>query len=153
MIWKVKKGIRQHTLFGDGQGATGYICGKNGKYKILNKDKQPVYFITEETPLIMQIQGEGEGTAKIILSREQSLISPPRAAQLILSWGNTLITMVQSEKRVYVIRHGQNMVGKITGILNYTATVSLDDTIPCEMAALLYALALRMLHEDDVVII
>lgn len=153
MIWKVKKEIHQQMIYAESQEIVAIICKKQGDYIIFDKQRQPLYRVLEKTPVSMRILGNREGNAVIMLSESQTLTRPPRAEQLILTLDNLKFLIQQSEKRSYTILREQKTVGMITGILKCTATIRLDDAKTFEMAALFYALALRMLHEDDIEIV
>lgn len=153
MNWKVKKGIRQHSLSGIGQESVCFIRRTKGQYIIINQKKQTVYLITEVSPLTMKIQGIDEGIAEITLSTQQCFTRPPRAERLLLAWGNASIVIEQSEKRVYTVQRNGEEIGKVIDILSPTVSVYMEDTMPSELVALIYALTLRMLHEDDIEIV
>lgn len=153
MKWKVKKRFRQHILFRESYEIVAFVCRLKGEYIILNQKKQQVYSVIEITPVSMKIQGMEEGTAVITLSKQHSLFHPPMANQLLLSWNNASIMIEQSKKRDYTILRGQDVIGTIMGILGTTVNISVEESMSAEIVALMYALSLRMLHEDDIEIV
>jgi len=91
--------------------------------------------------------------AKIKLAEQRSMLKPPRAEMLTMSIESVRYEIRQTENRVFDIYVNGNLAGRISGILNKNADITLDENSTGKIPGLLYALSLYMLHEDDVEII
>lgn len=148
MVWSIKRGIRQDTLYNEIKEPVAFIKARKGGYSITDIHRQPLYIIEEETALSLRIKGEDEGSAAIKLAETEDCIKPPRAEKLVLSWGNVEITIIQTKKcGFFILRKGET-IGAI-GSMGPNIAFQLEDALPFELAALLYALILKMYHESD----
>ncbi len=154
MIRKIKKGILKSRLFRMDGAAVAIIQHRKGSYFITDMDSKLLWTITEKVSLHLAVKGSaGNGEGKIYLSKTSSLISPPRAERLCLYWKEHEITIQQLDNREMIILNQNKIIGYLTGLLRHTASIELSDTVTDGCTALLYALADRMIHEDDVDIV
>lgn len=148
MNWTVKKGLHQHVLLDDSQKPTVYIRYRHGDALLTDLAAAPLLEVRAVSPLLLEIHGAHEGTAKISLEAAPSILQAPRAQELQLSWEGKSFRLEQSPGRSFTIFSQAQEIGSITEILHLTVSVSTASDEP-ELAALFYVLALRMLHADD----
>ena len=154
MVWKVKRTLLNYTVFHPDHSKIVRITAKRGSYSIEDVMGKGIVFITENRPFNLTINSSaGDGSADIELEVTDSLVRPPRAVQLRLHWNGTIYTINQTNRRDFKIYRSELQIGNITGILKRSACIELPDDETTEFAALLYALADRMLHEDDICVI
>ncbi|WMJ90264.1 hypothetical protein [Anaerocolumna sp. MB42-C2] len=154
MVWKVKRTLLKYTVYHPDHSKIVRITVKRGSYIIEDAMGKNIVFICENRPFNLTINGNaGDGSADIELEVTDSLVRPPRATQLTLHWNGAIYTINQTDRRDFQIYRSGLQLGNITGILKRTAFVELPDDETMKFAALLYALADRMLHEDDICVI
>ena len=91
--------------------------------------------------------------AKIKLAEQRSMLKPPRAEVLTISIESVRYEIRQTDNRMFDIYVNGKLAGRIGGVLNKNADITLDESSGEKMLGLFYALSLYMLHEDDVEII
>lgn len=153
MKWEIKHGFRQDTLFNAAHEKTMAIRRKAGTYLIIDALGQAIYRLGHETPLTIRIHGADEGFARMKLAEGSSIFIPPKAENMEVSLSNAVIMLYQTQKRDFVISRNEEKIGVITGILRISTQVEISDAFPADSVALLYSLALFMLHEDDIDIV
>lgn len=151
MRWTSKNRMWRSLLYDENQKLAAEIEFHKGKIYISDQKKQRQLFLEEPTPLRIEIHGRNsEGRAEILLSPESALFCPPRAEKLFLIWGEARISMSQKQGRDFIAESSGRPVMKIQKILDLTSMITIYEKMDPVMAALLYGLAIRMLHEDDV---
>lgn len=153
MEWSVKKGMTGDILYGEDGKTAAFIRRRAGEYQILGADQKLICRLRKQTPLELKIEGAEKGRAVITCAAEHSLFCPPMAKCAEVSWGAVSIVIEQSRKRDYTVLREETVVGTVTGIMGCMARLWLRDTVSPGLAALIYALCLNMLHEDDIEII
>lgn len=156
MIWKVKKGICRQVLYRKSSNtaileAAAYIGEKKGSCTILDKNGKVLFKVGKKGETLISIQSAGgdEQIAEMVLSKNKSLLQPPKADRIILLWNKRTIVLVQSERRSYTFWHNYEKFGGIEGMLKRVVTIHSAEDDSDEMMALLYVLSYIMLHEDD----
>lgn len=153
MVWKMKKGIMRSCVYGKGV-LVARISKKMGGYYIADASGENMLSILRNIPCHLEISGNGgEGSAEIQLAEETSFLCPPRAECLILQWERRFYRIEQSVSRDFRIFHTEAEIGRIENMLKRMPKLDLQDGEPPEFAALIFALADCMLHEDDVYIV
>ena len=158
--WIVKKGFWKDKIYNEQGELAAYTkgCFGNNRYSVYSSDKELLYTIRESSGSscncceIVTIDGSII-YAKIKLAEQRSMLKPPRAEMLTMSIESVRYEIRQTENRVFDIYVNGNLAGRISGILNKNADITLDENSTGKIPGLLYALSLYMLHEDDVEII
>lgn len=148
MVWSIKRGIHQDTLYNEIKEPVACIKARKGGYSITGVHRQPLYIVEEETALSLKIKGEDEGSAAIVLSEHEDCTGPKHKEKLILTWGNVEITIHRTENHGFLILRKDEIIGEI-GNLEASVSFQLEDALPFELAALLYALILTMDQEEN----
>lgn len=94
-----------------------------------------------ETSISIQSAGGDEQIAEMVLSKNKSLLQPPKADRIILLWNKRIIVLVQSERQSYTFWHNHEEFGGIEGMLKRVVTIHSAEDDSDEMMALLYVLS------------
>lgn len=153
MEWSVKKGMTGDILYGEDGKTAAFIRRRAGEYQILGADQKLICRLRKQTPLELKIEGAEKGRAVITCAGAHSLFFPPMAKCAEVTWGAVPILIEQSRKRDYTVLREAAVIGTVTGIMGRMVMLWFRDTVSPGFAALIYALCLNMLHEDDIEII
>ena len=109
--------------------------------------------IKKNTPLSLLIWADGEEeTATITMAGEARFPHPPMAKTLSFHRGNAAYRMEQSEDRTLSVFMEGKRIGSIINRLLWPG-IELPDSASPEFAALLYALFIAMLGEEDMPVV
>lgn len=153
MLWKIKKGIRKQKIIDPKGNTAGFIIRKGHCFEVANHLNECVLRIEEKSPLHLQFVGEGlTGSADIDLCEHNAFTRPPMAEQMRLTIGDTQLCMKQSPTREFTLFRGTQETGWITG-MPCMPQILVTTHSTFDYVSLLYILAYRMYHEDDVDIV
>lgn len=155
MNWTVSKGLFKSTLHGTTPGMGLAIYHKGASYALVDDSRKTVFTVTAQGPLRYIIAGAAEatGSAELVLADKAPAFFPPRAAWLHLRLEDKAYQLEQCENRDFIVYANDAAIGTITSMLQRKPLLSLPDTMGAVYAALLYTLALIMLHEDDMALV
>lgn len=153
MEWEIKHGFRQDILLNAAHEKTAMIRRIGGSYLITDTLGQTLYRCERETPLVIRVNGTDEGYAKVNLAEANSIFIPPRAEYMEVTFSGAMISIYQTSQRDFLISKGDEQIGKITGILRKSKQLEFLNVFPANTIAILYTLALFMLHADDIDIV
>ena len=152
MNWSVSKGLFKSTLHGTTPGMGLAIYHKGPSYAIVDDSRKTVFTITAQGELQYRIEGDADqdGNAELVLADKAPAFFPPRAVWLHAKLGNKQYKLKQCKNRDFIVYADDAEIGILTGMLQRKPQLILPDTMGAVYAALLYTLALIMLHEDDI---
>jgi len=158
--WIVKKGFWKDKIYNEQGELAAYTkgCFGNNRYSVYSLDKELLYTIRDGSGSSCNcceiVNTDGSIIyAKIKLAEQRSMLKPPRAEMLTMSIESVKYEIRQTENRRFEIYVNGNLTGRIRGILNKNADITLNECSGEKMPGLFYVLSLYMLHEDDVEII
>lgn len=148
MRWTIKKRGFEHTLLDETSRVAGYVLPRPGGYEIRDACGATVLRAVGQPPASMRISGSrGTGSATMTLG-EARFFLPRRAESAALQINGVHTALWQSDKRTFRIVRGQAQIGWIEGMARHPR-IELYSQDDFAFAALIYALALWMYHEDD----
>ncbi|MEA4894213.1 MAG: hypothetical protein VB064_03015 [Oscillospiraceae bacterium] len=151
MNWSVSKGLFKSTLHGTTPAMGLSIYHKGRSYFIVDDSRKTVFTVTAQSDYQYIIEGDGgkSGKAELLLAGKAPVFLPPRAAWFNVELGNSRYKLKQCENRDFIVCSEDEEIGLLTNMLQIKPRFSLPDNVGAVLAALLYTLALIMLHEDD----
>lgn len=163
MTWKMKKGIIKNIIYDKDQTKVAQVSRKMGNYYISDTGGERILSIVESKPWHFEIIGSGYGStsyssaecgsAEIQLAKESPFTRPSRAEQLTLRWKEKSFRIEQSAHRDIRIFQSESEIGEIKDMWKRSVTLEVDGDETLEFAGLIFALAQRMFHEDDIDIV
>lgn len=152
--YMIRKGLRRHKLVDERKAAVA-VVRRNWDGYTIDAGRNGLYSVREGTELTLEVcrympgGGRSVGRAGMTLEENESALLPSRAATLHLHLEGEVLTLVRARRRgLHIVRRGE-VLGEITGMLGLRPRLTLKEAMHPGWAALLYALALRMLEEDD----
>ena len=150
----VQKGLLTHTLYDQDGRAAAYIHSHCGGYTVTSPAAAAAlhFVITCSAPLRLTVaDGARTDTAVLQPSYHFPALLPPRAQRLILHGEDAAdAVLLQSEQREFTVLQGECVLCTMTSLCNRKVILTSSPGLSVHDAALYYALALCMYHEDDV---
>lgn len=154
MTWKMKKGIIKNIIYDKDYKKVGQISRKKGNYYISDMGGERILSIVESKLWHLEMIGSGDyGSAEIHLAKEVPFTRPSRAEQLLLQWKDKSFRIEQSAHRDIRIFQSESEIGGIKDMWKRSLTLEVDGDETLEFAGLIFALAQRMFHEDNIEIL
>ena len=154
MTQKVQKGLLTHTLYDQDGRAAAYIHFHCGGYTVTGPTAVAAlhFVITRSAPLRLTVE-DGVRTATAVLqpSSHSPALLPPRAQRLILYGEDAAdVVLLQSQQREFTVLQEECVLCTMTSLCGRKVLLTSSPGLSVHDAALYYALALCMYHEDDV---
>lgn len=153
MKWTIQKGLRSDKLIHPEKG-TCLILKRTAKgTQLMAPDKEIIGQIQRNDPSGYAILGETRGECILTTAPQDSFLRLPMVTQAAIVYGDETFRLEQAQSRRFSIRRGGCEIGEMTGMLGRCPTIEIHEPLPAPTAALLYAVASMMLHEDDLEIV
>lgn len=152
MKFTVKKRMSEQVVYNDKKQVVGEIQHKKGDFVVLDKDEKQQYRISEKDNNIVIISGKSDGDGKLTLSQTSFGVKPAMVCKLEAVVDGKTIDIVQAENRQFNIEFDGNNA-EIVSLSVLNPEIIFKKDIDTELVALLYALCLKMYHEDDIEIL
>lgn len=150
MSWTIRKELLMSALVDEKGIRTAQIRCRGGAYSILDACGNKLYEVRAQDHRTLAFTGSQNGTVRLLLSERSASMLPPRAREAIIKTGPEEIRILQDEKRHFVLYQNGRQIGCMDDLLAFRVRFELDQPFQAHQAALLYSVAHRMLHEDDI---
>lgn len=154
MTYLAKQGILKYTIFDKTKAKVSSIYLKKGSYIAENSSNEQILYIYENTHFCLSIKGNSNnGIANIYLAASTSLVHPPRAEYIKLIWNGIEFIVNQTDYRDFQIFCDNTQIANIIGMFKRFVYIEILNYETVEFITLIFILAHRMLHEDDIEIV
>lgn len=151
----IRKGLTRHRLLNE-QAEVVAVIRRTWEGYTIDAGRDGLYSVREGAKWTLEIcryapgSSRSEGKASMTLEEGESALLPSRVGTLQLRLEGEELTLVQTQRREFHIVCRGEALGELTGMLGLHPRLTLEQAMPPGRAALLYALAWRLLEEDDV---
>lgn len=148
MMWRVKRCLTGRKLYDEAGRPQAYIQKRGGCQIIYGMDR--TLKLKKTAPTVYTICGlDMEASASITGIEERTALLPGRVSETSLRMEDSVYSLRQDGKRKFSVWRKGHLLGTLTDLLAATAVLSLPDEFSASQAALLYALAWRMIWEEE----
>jgi hypothetical protein len=149
MLWTIRNGIFGHTLLDASHVRKAVIYRRGAAMEVRDCAGKTLWRLFQTRPDTLCVRSSDETwTAVIQKEGPDAFARPAMALGLDLQAGARRVTVTQTPQRTFTASGGV----RITGILCRTAVLDAAEPMDDAWAALLYALALILLFQDDAVV-
>lgn len=150
MSWTIRKELLKSSLMDERGVPVAQIRCRWGSYRIQDMSGNDLCELYEEGHHLLSFTGRHKGTVRLTLGERSASLLPPRAREAIVEKGPETIRILQDEQRRFVFYQSGGQIGSMEDLLAFRVRFDLDQPFQADEAALLYSIAHRMLHEDDI---
>lgn len=150
MTWTIRKELLRSALLDESGIQAARIQCRGGDYLIQDLSGNSLCEISDHGHHILTFSGRQKGTIRLMINDRPGSLLPPRAREAFVRTGSEEIRILQDEQRHFLLYRQTRQIGSLEDLLAFRVRFELDHPFRADQVALLYSVAHRMLHEDDI---